>query len=58
MSADTNALQRSVAEVTSMEGPEEKLVAEDSPISNCLPGPSFNRTMEATFLIPLTCCVT
>jgi hypothetical protein len=32
MSADTNVLHRSVAKVAIFEGPEEELVAEDSPI--------------------------
>jgi hypothetical protein len=33
MSADTNALHRSIAKVSNLEGPEEELVAEDSPIT-------------------------
>jgi hypothetical protein len=32
MSADTNALHRSFAKVANLEGPEEELVAENSPI--------------------------
>jgi hypothetical protein len=32
MSADTNALYRSVAKVANLEGPKEELAAEDSPI--------------------------
>jgi hypothetical protein len=39
--ADTNVLHRSVANVANLEGPEEERVAEDSPISDCLPGLSF-----------------
>jgi hypothetical protein len=35
MSADTNSLHRSVAKVANLEGPEEELVAEDSPIRDC-----------------------
>jgi hypothetical protein len=41
MSADTNVLSRSVAEVENLEGSEEELVAEDLPIRDCLPGLSF-----------------
>jgi hypothetical protein len=40
MSADTNALHRSVAKVENLEGPEEEHVAEDSPVRDCLPGQS------------------
>jgi hypothetical protein len=60
MSADTNALHRSVAKVANLEGPEEALVAEDSPIRDCLPGLSFcfNRAMAAVCLLPLKCRVT
>jgi hypothetical protein len=59
MSADTNALHRSVAKVTNLEGPEE-LVAEDLPIRDCLPGLyfCFNRAISAICLLPLKCCVT
>jgi hypothetical protein len=60
MFADTNALQRSVAEVANLEDPEEELAAEDSPVTDCLPGLSFcfNQAMAAICLLPLKCCVT
>jgi hypothetical protein len=32
---DTHSLHRSVAKVANLEGPEEELVAEDSPIRDC-----------------------
>jgi hypothetical protein len=44
MSADTNALYRSVAKVVNLEGPEEEYLAEESRIRDCLPGPSFKPT--------------
>jgi hypothetical protein len=50
MSADTD-----VAKVANLEGPEEELVAEDSPVRDCLLGLSFcfNRAMKAICLLPL-----
>jgi hypothetical protein len=55
ISVYTNALHRSVAKVANLEGPEEELVAEDSPIRDCLPGLSFcfNRAMAAISLLHL-----
>jgi hypothetical protein len=38
MSVDANALHRSLAKVADLRGPEEELVAEDSPVRDCLPG--------------------
>jgi hypothetical protein len=60
MYADTNALHRSLAKVANLEGPEEELVTEDSPIRDRLSGLSFyfNRAMVAICLLPLKCCVT
>jgi hypothetical protein len=36
MSADTNALHRCNEKVENFEGPEKELLAEDSPIRDCL----------------------
>jgi hypothetical protein len=47
MSADTNALLRYVTKMANLEGPEEELVAEDSPVRDCLTGQSFKRTTTA-----------
>jgi hypothetical protein len=59
MSADTNALHRSVVKVANLEGHEEELVVEDSTIRDCLHGLSFcfNQTMMAICLFPLKCCI-
>jgi hypothetical protein len=50
MSSDTNVLHRSAAEVVNFESPEEEFAAEDSPITYCLPGRSFNSTAAICFL--------
>jgi hypothetical protein len=44
--------------VANLEGPEEELVAEDSPIRDCPHGWSIKRTVVALCLLPLKCCVT
>jgi hypothetical protein len=40
--ADIYALHRLVAEVANFEGIEEEIVADDSPVTDCLPGQSCN----------------
>jgi hypothetical protein len=57
MSAETNALHRSVPKVPNFGGPEEELAAEDSPKRDCLPGRSFPKpTTAATCLLPFKYC--
>jgi hypothetical protein len=41
MSVDTNALYRTVAKVANLESVQEELAAEDSSITDRLPGRSF-----------------
>jgi hypothetical protein len=52
MSADTESLHRSLTAVKSLEGPEEELVTEDSPIRHCLPDQSRKLTMAIISLLP------
>jgi hypothetical protein len=58
MYADTNALHRSVTKVENLEDQEEDIVADDSPIRDCLPGQSFKPTVAALCLLPCKCYVT
>jgi hypothetical protein len=48
------------AKVENLEGPAEELVAEGSPIRDCLLGLSFcfNQAMAVIYLLPLIYCVT
>jgi hypothetical protein len=53
MSVDTNTFHRSVANVATLGSPEEKCIAENSSVSDCLYGRPFKPTM-----LPFKCCVT
>jgi hypothetical protein len=60
MSTNTNGLHRSAANVAYLEGPVEKLTAENSPIRDCLPGWRCKSTTTEIRVrsVSLPCCVT
>lgn len=55
MSVDWNALHRPVVKVSNRESPEEELVAEESPLKDCIPVGLFKLTVAAMYLLSPKC---